>query len=104
MRRLPGGSLSAAAALLGVLLLGFAFPDSFLFTRLFTIRRWPLPLHRDILVLHVILAAVVFGWGGFTAWFVRLRRNVARTSEDCATAWGRVSPLVRDRAVLLGQA
>lgn len=104
MRRLPGGSVTVAAAMLGVLLLAAAFPDSFLFRRLFTVRRWLLPFERHILVVHVLMVATVFGWSAFTAWFVRLRRSVARTAEDCAAAWGRVSPLVRDRAVLLSRA
>src|SRR5690625_316070 len=101
MRRLPGGSLTAAAVLLGVLLLGAAFPDSFLFHRLFTVRRWPFPFRRDIVVLHVILAAVLLGWSVFTARFLKLRKDTAEAARECEAAWGRLSPLARDRAGVL---
>src|SRR5690625_4461856 len=101
MRRLPGGSLTAAAVLLGVLLLGAAFPDSFLFHRLFTVRRWPFPFRRDIVVLHVILAAVLLGWSVFTVRFLKLRKDTAEAARECEAAWGRLSPLARDRAGVL---
>lgn len=103
MRRLPAGSGPAVVAVLAVLLVAVAFPDSFLFKRIFTIRRWPLPFTRDILVMHLVMTGIVLGWGAFTAWFARLRRRVAEAFRACEAAWGRLTPLLRDRAVVLAR-
>lgn len=98
MFRLPDGHIPWAVLLLAASLLAAALPDSFLHRSVFRTYSLPFLFTRDIRVVHLLVLGLFLGWTAFTARLQQLRRKVAATVGECESAWGRLSPLVRDRA------